>query len=747
MHRTNILSISQQPHFLAMPRPKASKRSSSGRKELPDERDVVAEEFLRGPKRGNLRMVDGEPKLQSRPPARPCEPTGRFADEAESENESWEDNEEAVMDLRAPVSDDDESEDDDGEEQPDDDDDDDDDEEEEAGEASDEDSEDDSSSDEDMLEAKALGRMVKQSTTKAAWGTNKAEYYEGGEGDDDDDAAAEEEEAALAQAQARAELLDEGDFEDAGLVSSMSLEGLLSAGGASDALEGSSSSWHAQNMNRVKRDAGALSHDEKLALLDAETPELRRLLADLADKAKSLSMTLQGVRDAQDKALPAQGVALLEARLQLMLLYMAHVSFFLMLRAEGAEARGHPVVRRLVRIRGLLERSRPLAARMKSRIDHSVAVARRAGQRDRTTDEAMLAPDLSALEVPQEAGEDGAGNSSSAAVFRPSKLAAMPYTGDDTAADKASREEAKQRRRMERSALLRELRHEASERPEEADMMGAEVMDEGDSGEEAGDGIARTRRRGEADDSRAALDRALDHRAEERRRFEEENFVRLNVSRDETKLRKQREKERGKFSALGELAGSADLLMRTMQEEDPQARVPSKATSSRGSDSWKRAAEEREAQAEGFERYAREVKRASKRGREEQEIGGGEDLDDEDDLYAAAERLAAKRKQSQRAERDSRREMHEEVAMSRVAEAAASGDKRKVTREILTNRGLTKYRKKELRNPRVANRLKAEKQRKKRKSAVPEMRREETAGYGGEATGIRSDISRSRLMR
>lgn len=70
--------------------------------------------------------------------------------------------------------------------------------------------------------------------------------------------------------------------------------------------------------------------------------------------------------------------------------------------------------------------------------------------------------------------------------------------------------------------------------------------------------------------------------------------------------------------------------------------------------------------------------------------------------------------------------------------AAARG----VTREIQKNRGLTPHKKKELRNPRKANRIKFAAAEKRRKGAVVAVRKPD-GPYGGEATGIKSKIVKS----
>jgi U3 small nucleolar RNA-associated protein 3 len=72
------------------------------------------------------------------------------------------------------------------------------------------------------------------------------------------------------------------------------------------------------------------------------------------------------------------------------------------------------------------------------------------------------------------------------------------------------------------------------------------------------------------------------------------------------------------------------------------------------------------------------------------------------------------------------------------------GEKRKATWKILTNKGLTPYRKKENRNPRVKKRLKYQKALKKLSSVRSvAVDKRQLASYQGEATGIKRNLTKS----
>ena len=77
---------------------------------------------------------------------------------------------------------------------------------------------------------------------------------------------------------------------------------------------------------------------------------------------------------------------------------------------------------------------------------------------------------------------------------------------------------------------------------------------------------------------------------------------------------------------------------------------------------------------------------------------------------------------------------------------AEKGEKRAASYEIIKNRGLTPHRKKENRNPRVKKREKYEKAIIARKGQVREVVKGAASGYGGEMTGIKSQVARSRKL-
>lgn len=119
----------------------------------------------------------------------------------------------------------------------------------------------------------------------------------------------------------------------------------------------------------IERDFTALSNSERLRILQKESPELLKMLNDLKqylDEIKSLAKPLHELLHEQkfasdrDKNL----VSFLETKVQLMLSYCIHVSFYLLLKLEGKKIADHPVLDTLVEIRVYLEKMWPLEEKL-----------------------------------------------------------------------------------------------------------------------------------------------------------------------------------------------------------------------------------------------------------------------------------------------------------------------------------------------------------------------------------------------
>ncbi|WJX50419.1 hypothetical protein P8452_36723 [Trifolium repens] len=121
---------------------------------------------------------------------------------------------------------------------------------------------------------------------------------------------------------------------------------------------------------------------------------------------------------------------------------------------------------------------------------------------------------------------------------------------------------------------------------------------------------------------------------------------------------------------------------------------------------------------------------------EEEDTESGGDLENE--FYKQAEKLRAAKRDSKAATYSSN---SSKSAGPSLAEDTVDG-KRYITSQMSKNRGLTRSRNKNKKNPRKNYKLKHQKALKNRKGQVQSIR-DQRAPYGGESTGINASISRS----
>ncbi|KAJ2200368.1 something about silencing protein 10, partial [Coemansia sp. RSA 521] len=206
-----------------------------------------------------------------------------------------------------------------------------------------------------------------------AWGKQKHNYYDaddiGSDSADDEVAAREEEEEALRLQRKHVEALDEGDFIDElgvqlGVGSGTSR--LVAADDGSAQLDLNSITLGAQDMSAAQRAALLrLPVSEKLRVLQAESPELLSLVADMRAQRASIrdeiAPVLQrasalGVRTDDHPAL-----AFYAAKFQLAMSYINNIAVYLVMKVStheqraGVALREHPVIGALVEFRRRLE--------------------------------------------------------------------------------------------------------------------------------------------------------------------------------------------------------------------------------------------------------------------------------------------------------------------------------------------------------------------------------------------------------
>ena len=527
-------------------------------------------------------------------------------------------------------------------------------------------------------------------------------------------------------------------------------------------------------VEEVARDMSGLSEKEVAKALEADAPELLHLLGDFKETMREArSRVAPLVAAAKKRQLPPDGgLKLMQVKLQLMLSYATNIAFYLMLKAQGRAVREHPVIDALLKHRILLERIRPLEAKVSYRLTKLLQLAANSegdgklstSQQDlaeRPNPDALLnkgggarsaAADDGEIDEDPDAGEEGDG------LYRPPKMAAVPYE-DEGGGSKKERQRERALARAASSRMVRELRSELSDAPKmiHADDFGASVDT---------DSVAVARFRKEED---------------ERRKYEEDNFKRLSMTKDEKRAARRR-KHAAEGVAVDELAAFDDFshlygVAKGSKEKaaDPHEEkmralkqymnsIEQKSGANKGR---KKGADDDAPQRNREDRAQKHAMRQARERDEAEDAGGGDEygggddygggngagkrrgskrpapMPEEDPYYAEVAAQQKQRKQSKAERRAAEEAEAIEARRSAPTDTAEEGEARKAGRQIEKNRGLTRQRKKEDANPRVKNREKFRKAVIRRKGQVRTVAVVGDGPYAGEATGIKKNVSHS----
>uniref|UniRef100_A0A8D0J2X9 Neuroguidin n=1 Tax=Sus scrofa TaxID=9823 RepID=A0A8D0J2X9_PIG len=214
-------------------------------------------------------------------------------------------------------------------------------------------------------------------------------------------------------------------------------------------------------------------------VLESDLPNAVALLKNLQEQVIAVTAQVQALtKKVQAKAFPTEkGLSLLEVKDQLLLMYLMDLSHLILHKASGGSLQGHAAVLRLVEIRTVLEKLRPLDQKLKYQIDKLVktAVTGSLSENDPLRFKPHPSNMMSKLnsedeeEDEAEEGQSGAsGKKSGKAIAKkyvPPRLVPVHY--DETEAEREKKRLERAKRRALSSSVIRELKEQYSDAPEE----------------------------------------------------------------------------------------------------------------------------------------------------------------------------------------------------------------------------------------------------------------------------------------
>ena len=570
------------------------------------------------------------------------------------------------------------------------------------------------------------------------WGRNRKAYYQKGEELDGEDEALEREEAEALRLQRQgAERLAASDFD---------LE--LDEGSEEEEEEEGEEEEKGRGGAGVPADLVALSAEERDALAAQDAPELAALLGELQESMSEVRNVVQPLlKQVREGGLVTErGLSFLEAKHLLLLAYCGHIVHYLLVKAEGGTIQGHPVVAQLVQLRAYLEKVKPIDKKLQHQVERLLRASGAgpdsgadageggaAGGKGGRGDALRHRPNPGALVAKagaapggsdsegSEGEEDGRAPGAGRGVYRPPKIAPVAFEGPDGGERGEGGLSKEARRRALRGEYLREMAQELRGAPEEESLLPVGM--------------------------RAGLAQRERERWRKRAAQEEDIFRRVDLSKAEKQRARAAERAGLSGAALLDDLGEdlADLVGREERGgvgELYRSGAVQGASRKRGGGTGDDDGPAREGL--GTRRARFDSQRASRAAAEAGSEGrrGGRRAEpqrgEEDDFYRGA-REASQAKKKARKSKYAAPESHPPVA-----EAEAAG-KRNISYEIEKNRGLTPHRSKALKNPRKKHRIKYGQAVVRRKGQVQEVRAQKET-YGGEATGVRGKLTRSRKL-
>ncbi|KAM3593680.1 uncharacterized protein V6R79_019028 [Siganus canaliculatus] len=212
-------------------------------------------------------------------------------------------------------------------------------------------------------------------------------------------------------------------------------------------------------------------------LIESDLPKAVQLLSSLTEQVVAVTSHVRELlRQVKDGAFETnKGMSFLDLRYHLLLFYLQDLTHLISIKTDGGKIKDSDALNRVVTIRTVLEKMRPLDHKLKYQIDKLVRTAVTGSLAENDPLHLRPNPDNLISKISEsEESEDEAETTtekkaahSSGRKYVPPKIAAVHYDGDMTEADRKKAQAERQRRAALRSSVIQELRQQYSDAPEE----------------------------------------------------------------------------------------------------------------------------------------------------------------------------------------------------------------------------------------------------------------------------------------
>ena len=274
-------------------------------------------------------------------------------------------------------------------------------------------------------------------------------------------------------------------------------------------------------MKMASNDSMSIMNQDELIAKDL--PELIALLTEFKAKLTDVTPSIENLqhRVSSGELDTEDGISFLEVKFHLMLSYIINLVYVMLLKVDGKPINEAPAVERLTEIRTILEKVRPIDRKLKYQVDKLVKIAS-TGVTSGATNPLSFKPNPENMSAKVADDESSDEEGEKSGVYVPPKVSAVPYD-DETLENRKRKYEERQKMKSLNSSLLKDLREEYSEAPEE--------LKEG---------------------YKAFRGRKSRDKESEKERYEEDNLIRLNRGKNDKKTKGESDlKELTKFESFG----------------------------------------------------------------------------------------------------------------------------------------------------------------------------------------------------
>lgn len=207
-----------------------------------------------------------------------------------------------------------------------------------------------------------------------------------------------------------------------------------------------------------------------------DLPQAIKLLKEMNSNVQQVSQLVDNMvtRVKSGEMSTDKGLSFLEMKYQMLLSYLINLTYIVLRKCSGERIESDPSIDRLVEIRTVLEKIRPIDSKLKYQIDKLVKTAVVGSTNDDDPQSYHANPGNLVSKIGEaeedssdasEVGDEGEEKPRKSNIYVPPKLAAVHFDESTSRIDSEKKDKERMKKQFLNSSVMRELREEYSEAP------------------------------------------------------------------------------------------------------------------------------------------------------------------------------------------------------------------------------------------------------------------------------------------